>query len=644
MLAGKKRKALILLSVLLMQAVYGGAEAAEKRGGISTGRAVETAGNVQTIDTQTPVKSNLPDYLQEAILPEKIVQPTEEVQYPPSKRKLPKGMKQEAIIQLLQQNAGQLAVEENNLYTTAQAVPFTFTGLTRKESVLAMLRALAQVKGRGTFFVTDKEIRNYPDTIQAIKDAGQEIGICFYPLKGETVSDITADILRTKEALRNQFQLESNLVRQSSGQVMPETREAVAATGCRLIGARVNVVQSRHKSYTSPEKILSEIYGPGVKSANRGGIIQIRLDWYDDPEMAAKVFLYLKRKKIDNIAYNGYGDVSGINPANDSAYRIVSVGDILADKAHLWQYPVPQQEWLPQLQMHPLISPEATHAQLVNELQKRYIGEPSTRDRQSLGFFARDFEKLDTSACVKTDDPVIFFGFDDWGDDDSVNHILYVLRKHQVPGNFFILTHNMIYNPNLLRSIAMEGHDIGSHTDLHKPMTVQNRQHRKRALESYEEYYRDMQTSYQKLEQVLGDLKRSDGRPVLNKFMRPPTLTISESGVRAILANGFEYIISGFGIDDYAAPDLATEVKRMKDAMYKQGKVRNGAVFVIHMTHTAQFTPTALDILLTENEKKSDGDPTKFKVGLLSDYLREGYSQAKSEKQLREEKNQIKWW
>lgn len=644
MLSGEKRKALVLLSVLLTQAIYCRTGLAEKQTGKTSEDIVQNPETREIDYKQTPARNNLPDYLQEAVLPDKIVQPKEEVQYPPSKRKLPKGMKQETIIQLLQQNAGQLAVVEDNLYTTAQAVPFTFTGLTRKESVLAMLRALDQVKGRGTFFATDKEIRNYPDTIQAIKDAGQEIGICFYPLKGETVSDITADILRTKEALRNNFQLESNLVKQSSGQVMPETREAAAATGCRLIGARVNVVQSRHKSYTSPEKILSEIYGPGVKSANRGGIIQIRLDWYDDPEMAAKVFLYLKRKKIDNIAYNGYGDVSGVNPDNDSAYKIVSVGDILADKSHLWQYPVPQKEWLPQLKMHPLISPEATHTQLVDELQKRYIGEPSTRDRQSLGFFARDFEKLDTTACVKTEDPVIFFGFDDWGDDDSVNHILYVLRKHHVPGNFFILTHNMIYNPNLLRAIALEGHDIGSHTNLHKPMTVQNQQHRKRALESYEEYYRDVQTSYQRLEQVVGDLQRANGRPVLNKFLRPPTLTISEDGVRAILANGFEYIISGFGIDDYAAPDLATEIKRMRDAMYKQGKVRNGAVFVIHMTSTAKYTPIALDVLLTENEKKPDGDPTKFKVGLLSDYLRDGYSQAKSKEQLQKEKNSIKWW
>ena len=47
---------------------------------------------------------------------------------------------------------------------------------------------------------------------------------------------------------------------------------------------------------------------------------------------------------------------------------------------------------------------------------------------------------------------------------------------------------------------------------------------------------------------------------------------------------------------------------------------------------------------MDENEKKADGDPTKFRVGQLSQYLNGGYSQAKTEKQLRHERRKIKWW
>ena len=643
-----KRKTLILASLFLAQAAgWGMASAEAGTPGAFSGRGdtpVISRERVPGRPVERPQPADVPGELEGTVLPGTLQPRDLDVPLPAAHRKLPKGMKQEDVARLIRANQGQLAVEESTLPTTAQVIPFTFTGLSRRESVDAMLNALKQTGSQGTFFVTDREIRTSPETVRAILDAGQEVGICFYPLKGEKVTDITADILRTREALRKNFQVETQLVKQASGAVLPETREAVSATGCRLIGARVNLVQSRHRDCRTPEEILPDIYGPGVKSAARGGIIQIRLDWYSRPELAAELFLYLKRKKIDNIAYNGFGDVSGVNPANDSAYRIVSVGEVLGDRDHLWQYPVPEEAILPQVKMTPLLPPDAAHKQLVEELEKRYIGEPSTRENQSLGFTARDFKELDTSACVKTQDPVIFFGFDDWGDDDSVNHILYVLRKHHVPGNFFILTRNMVYNPNLLRAIALEGHDIGSHTNFHKPMTVRDKHHDKRSMESYEEIYEDVKESYRRLEQAVGDIQRPNGRPVLTKFLRPPTLTISAVGTRAILENGFQYIISGHAIDDYAAPDLETELKRFRDAIYRQGKVRKGAVFVIHMTSSARFTPAALDVLLTENEKKPEGDPTRFQVGLLSDYLTDTYSQAKSPEEERKERRQIKWW
>ena len=254
----------------------------------------------------------------------------------------------------------------------------------------------------------------------------------------------------------------------------------------------------------------------------------------------------------------------------------------------------------------PLLPPDATHEQLVNELFKRYIGEESVDPYgRSLGFTEKDFEKMDLTGTVKTEDNVIFLTFDDWGHDSAINPLLYVLRKHKVPATFFVLTHNVIYNPNLLRAIAEEGHDIASHTNLHKPMAMK----------------------------------------VLTKFMRPPTLAISAMGTRAILENGYEYIINGSkSTGDYEASSLEAEIKTIRDGLYYRKNLRKGAIFVMHMTSAAQFTPNALDVILTANEKKADTDPTKFKVGLLSDYLKDGYSQAKTARQLAHDKRKIKWW
>ena len=593
---------------------------------------------------ELPIETeSVPEPLKPTILPGKQAVQNEATTAPAVK--MPKTVNVADIQQMIVRNHGVLAREEKDIYTTEAAVPFTFTGFSRRESVDAVLDALRTVNGRATFFVTEGEMRKYEDAVRDVLRDGQELALCIYPKPTESVADICADIIRGKELLKTKYGVDTQLVKQFSGVVRKETQEAVAATGNRLVGARINAVRSHHKDYPSAEKILPEIFGVGVPSATRGGIINIRMDWYTKPDLAAELFLYIKRKKIDNIAYNAFGDVSSVNPANDSAYALRSIGDILADTSHLWTYPVPKDHYLPHLAMHPLISPQATHEQLVDILAGRYIGEHTVKEDRVIGFTAKDFEKLDLTGTIKTDEPVIFLTFDDWAYDNSINKLLYVLRKHHVPATFFILTHNMIYNPNLLRAIAMEGHDIGSHTNLHKPMATENEKGKEVPTESYEEYYTDVKTSYERLESVLGDLKWQDGSPVLTKMMRPPTLAISDMGTRVILENGFEYIVNGHtSTEDYAAPDLETEIKRIRDGLYYRGKVRKGAVFVMHMTDAAKYTAIALDIILTENEKKADGDPTKFRVGQLSQYLNGDYSQAKTEKQLRHERRKIKWW
>lgn len=593
---------------------------------------------------ELPIETeSVPEPLKPTILPGKQAVQNEATTAPAVK--MPKTVNVADIQQMIVRNHGVLAREEKDIYTTEAAIPFTFTGFSRRESVDAILDALRTVNGRATFFVTEGEMRKYEDAVRDVLRDGQELALCIYPKPTESVADICADIIRGKEVLKTKYGVDTQLVKQFSGVVRKETQEAVAATGNRLIGTRINAVQSRHKDYPSAEKILPEIFGANTLSATRGGIINIRMDWYTKPDLAAELFLYIKRKKIDNIAYNAFNDVSGVNPSNDSAYALRSVGDILADTAHLWTYPVPKERYLPQLAMHPLISRKATHEQLVDTLAGRYIGEHTVKEDRVIGFTAKDFEKLDLTGTIKTDEPVIFLTFDDWAYDNSINKLLYVLRKHHVPATFFILTHNMIYNPNLLRAIAMEGHDIGSHTNLHKPMATENEKGKEVPTESYEEYYTDVKTSYERLKSVLGDLKWQDGSPVLTKMMRPPTLSFSDMGTRVILENGFEYIVNGHTTtEDYAAPDLETEIKRIRDGLYYRGKVRKGAIFVMHMTNEAKYTATALDVILTENEKKADGDPTKFRVGQLSQYLNGDYSQAKTEKQLREQRRRIKWW
>lgn len=542
-----------------------------------------------------------------------------------------KGFVKKDYSELQKQNNGKLAEEQKMISTTEQALAFCFAGFSNPQSTSAVLDRMKKLGIHGTFFVGARDIKKYPDTMQRILDDGHELAIAVYSLKGADFNSVCNDIAQTRELLRTQYGVETNIVKQPWGQIEDFTREAVAAMGCQLVTQNVNVVQSRHKEYNDPHKVVSEIIGKAVHSLGRGWIINFRMDYYDDSMLCADVMQLLKEKKVDNIAYWAFDDDPKNNPQNDSSYEIKSVGALLANTKYLYKLPSPED--VPEK-----LKPENNYVASENMkqyLQKRYIG---GKDINLLGFTDEDKRYLDTSGVVLTNRPVVFFGFDDWGNDASVNHVLYVLRKHKVKGNFFILTANMLNNPNLLRAIAMEGHDIGCHTNTHKPLVLRGPHRQLYAAQSREDTFADMATGYAKLASVVGDVQ-VDGKYALTRYFRPPTLALSKMGVEAIRSAGYEYIVSGCAsIHDYRMDNLYQMIDEVRDGLYDGKKVRNGSTFVIHMTAVAKYTARALDILLTQNEKKADDDPTKFEVGRLSDYLVDGYDQSKKSTTLKLQK------
>ena len=100
-------------------------------------------------------------------------------------------------------------------------------------------------------------------------------------------------------------------------------------------------------------------------------------------------------------------------------------------------------------------------------------------------------------------------------------------------------------------------------------------------------------------------------------------------GMESLFATGFEYVISGScSTEDYQAEGVPQLVSTMKQGLYDEnGNLRKGAILVMHMTEAACYTPLALDVLLTANEKKANTDPSKFRVANLGDYLTGGYKQ-----------------
>lgn len=533
---------------------------------------------------------------------------------------------------LREKNEGRLAPKERFLTTTAQKVVLTFGGLTRKESVEDMLDHLDRMGVKATFFVTELELRKHTDTVREIAARGHELGLGLRTGTDGDFYETCAQIERLQKNMQRLLGVRPVIARQVFGTESPTVNEAASAMGIELLGQTVNMVQTKDKEAKAVSDIADYLFGKYVLAMGRGQIIYGRLDFLDDPTLTGGLLDWIKKNKVDSATYATLLDSPETNAENDSAYSMGAVRDVLADEAHRWTYPVPEEKVPFSLRGEKRREP-MTDRLFHHEFSMRYIGSPQVTETDRIrGFSAAEMEQMDRTGIVKgVSDNTIFLTFDDWGTDVSLNHLLYVLRKHHAKGTFFIITWNVKNNPNLLRAIAEDGHDIASHTNRHRPMVWQTSNYGGNMTPmTEEEYAEDVRLSREELEKTVGDVV-IDGKPALTYYFRPPTLAISKSGIKSIMNAGFSYIISGYeSTDDYATPSLQAMIGAISHGIYdEKGNVRKGSILIMHMTDKAKYTAEALDYILTVNDARDDNDPKKFKMGRLSDHLKEGYDQSR---------------
>lgn len=534
-------------------------------------------------------------------------------------------------------NNGKLAQEIKSINTTERAINYSFAGISNESSLNAVLNTLDELHGKATFFVTEKDINKYPKAIEKIINSGNEIGIATVFNEGDNFYTEAAEILRCDELLQAKFGIRTDVVKQLWGTVPQETMEAASATGKYLVGQVYTIAKKQHKDYTSAQAIREELFPKGITSFGIGQQIFFRLDLYADPLMCSKLLVEFQKTMIDNIAYATLDDNPAINPKNDSSYSLQTVGELLHNERYTYEYPVAEEK-VPEYLRSDFRKLNVNKDNFIEMVNSRYIGTGWVNDvHKALGFSRQEMKRLDTSGVIHTNDNVVFLTFDDWGGDAPINNILYVLKKHNVPATFFIRTNKVQTHPNLLRAIAVSGHEIGSHTDQHQLMALYDQKTKKYVpTQSREEYMQDLKTCYGKLLSIVGDVQ-IDGHYALTRYFRPPALAVSKMGLECVFANGYEYIVSGYSPGDYQANGPMQVRYAIEEDLYTaDGQVNKGAIFVLHMgDKNGKFTAEALDVLLTRNEQKSDADPGKFKVGRLSDYLRDGYDQGNPKKSLR---------
>lgn len=497
----------------------------------------------------------------------------------------------------------------SQIYTTKNSVSYTFRGLSNEKSLDYVLESLKKINGKGTFFVTKDEIENYPDRINKIIEYGNEIGnggvTNNSKLLNKTPVDIAKEIYEVGIMLKNRG-IETNAYMPGYGYINENVEEAVSALknlddfkNYELFTYSKSPVISKYKEWNAYD-IISDYFNTNTYlSLRKGEIVYFRLDseLFSDDMTIGDMVNKLTENYVKSGYINRYDSKKNIyeliqRPLN---YSVVTLKE-MQEKEGGKRY---------KLNNNPSHLPQRTTKEADKVMSKNYIGNIYV---DLYGFSENEQLQMDKEGFIDTSgESAVFFTFDDWGSDVVVNELLDVLKKHNVKATFFALGKYVDINsdisnanPNLLRTIALEGHDIGSHTYDHDRLDVDK-----------EKLKVSLNKSYEAMNMVIGDLNS------LKPLFRPPTLYINKSGLEAAFESGYDYVVNGnISTHDYEAGSADELLEGMESELVKN----KGNVVVMHMNNQASYTAEALDKFLTRNEEGFYGE--KFKIAKLSDYLK----------------------
>ena len=524
---------------------------------------------------------------------------------------IPVSISSAEIAALKAKGAGE-APARQMVYTTERAVAFSFSGIQNTSATYHVLDSMTAMNAKGTFFATYEEMKKCSGTVREILQRGHEMGNELIATDATTFESACNEIAAARKYLSYNYQMTPDIVmcpiaRTKNEKAISEMKKAIQAMNCTLAGSSVSITQSALKGITTAPEYY-EALTQSKFHIQLGQIIYTRLDYLDNSDILGDVLVQLKQEKIDPIAYydtylNSYM----------WAYEIKPVGAVLHNTADGGA------------KLYALNS-GAGASNMINEnkiqfpdnetflqtVESRYIGNPDVSDQTGLVDFVKDeITRIDQTGKMPgdTSDQHVFLSFDDWGTDQSLNHLLYVLNKYHIKATFFVRSNNVPGNPNLLREIAMEGHEIGSHTSSHYRLSNEvdtgvegTYDNDTLSGEEAVALRLDVVKSYQELYKVVGDVN-VNGHAALAPIFRPPTLAVSKIGLLQIFETGYQFSISGdFSTGDYQYKKAEGGVTKLTDKLengysYWGGtrKIQSHSIVVMHMSENSECTAEAIE-------------------------------------------------
>lgn len=514
--------------------------------------------------------------------------------------------------ELVDKNNGILSPIVSRFYTTQEALSYTFRGLSNESILDNVLASLDKYNAKGTFFVTKNEIENYPDRIEKILRNGHEIGnggiTVNSNLLDKTTEEICKEIYEVDKLLKAKG-ISTNSYMPGYGYSNSKVQEAISAINnikglenYELITYTKAPIIKKYKDMNADQIIKDYFNVNSYLSLSKGEIVYFRLDsdLFKDDNVVPKLIELLTENYVKNGYANKYNKelktyLLDKKPLNYSVVPLKNIQSNFEGQSNFGRYNI-----LTNIRSMEMRSYE----EALKMINTNYIGNKDV----SLEDFSDD-EKLniDRTGTIDTNgESVIFFTFDDWGGDPIVNEILDVLNKHNVKATFFTIAKYVDVNsgisninPNLLRTIALNGHDIGSHNYNHELLDTNKAELKKSLIKSYEV-----------MANVIGDLDS------LRQYFRPPTLLVRKAGLEAVFESGYNYSVgANISTHDYESAS-SQEILDAIEPKLVEGK---GNIVIMHFNNQSYYTAEALDKFLTNNENGVYG--TKYKIAKLSDYL-----------------------
>lgn len=184
----------------------------------------------------------------------------------------------------------------------------------------------------------------------------------------------------------------------------------------------------------------------------------------------------------------------------------------------------------------------------------------------------------DTYTRIRTDEKVIAITFDDGPHPENTPRLLDMLKERNIKATFYVVGNMVKYNPQILRRMIEEGHEIGNHTVTHGNLARMSNTGLRQELKGAHE-------------QIL------EATGVAPRTMRPPGGAITSAQKKLMLREfGYPTVLWSVDPEDWKRPGAAVVTRRLLSG------ASPGGILLVHDLHkpTVDAMPSTLDQLLAK--------------------------------------------